>query len=174
MKQILLQLKCPKCFHVNLKVAETIVNPNIEADLKRQILEDEFFQIRCRCHEPINFIYPCVYVDKTHSLILYMKETVGEIHDETCNRRLVHTASRFKEMIRIADARLDDRAVGEVRAYLCRRFAVKADQVYFLDRDHEYLWFMKANQPLAVPMSAYEKIVRSLPSANRELLEIKD
>lgn len=169
MKQVLLQLKCPHCFHVNLKVAETIVNPNIESDLKRQILNDEFFTLRCRCNTPIHFLYPCVYVDKKQHLILFMKEA-EVLHDDRCIQRLVHDAEQFKEMIRIADAHLDDRAVFQIK----RRLLSKNEKqlLYFLDCDGEYLWFTCEGQISGVAKADYDKLAAKLAPPTHEVIDV--
>lgn len=170
MKQVLLQLKCPHCFHVNLKVAETIVNPNIESNLKKQILNDEFFSIKCRCGTEINFLYPCVYVDKKQHLILFMKET-SILHDDNCIQRLVHNAEEFKEEIRINDAKLDDRVIAKIK----RQIQVKSNKahIYFIDRDADYLWFECDGQISGVERSVYNKIASGLEKPNQTIIDVK-
>lgn len=169
MKQILLQLKCPHCFHVNLKVAESIVNPNIESNLKKQILNDEFFSIKCRCGTEINFLYPCVYVDKKQHLILFMKEK-EILHDDTCIQRLVHNAEQFKEEIRINDAHLDDRVIARIK----HQIQVKSNKkhICFLDSDIEYIWFECDGQISGVARSTYNQIASTLGKPDQAIIDV--
>lgn len=169
MKQILLQLKCPHCFHVNLKVAETIVNPNIESNLKKQILNDEFFSIRCRCGTEINFLYPCVYVDKKQHLILFMKEK-EILHDDTCIQRLVHNAEQFKEEIRINDAHLDDRVIARIKHQIKMKSNKK--HLHFIDSDAEYLWFDCDGQVSGVDRSVYNKIASKIGRPDQAIIDV--
>lgn len=166
MRQVLYQLKCPQCSHVNLKVAETIINPNIEANLKRQILNDEFFMVQCRCGYKINFLYPCIYVDKKQHLILFMKEAEA-LHEERCIQRLVHDAEQFKEVIRIVDACLDDRAIAIIKHQLMVRNGLR--QCYFLDCD---LWFICDGKMSGIKQKNYDKIAATLTAPTIELIDV--
>lgn len=154
------------CWHQKLKITDTIINPNVEKNLKQRILNDEFFTETCpKCQNKIRYIYPCIYADKQKKLILFMKKYV-ELHDETCHKRVVHSIEKFKEKILIYDAGLDDRAI-DILALNLRKYCLShnqsAETLLFTAADSDYLWFEVDGITKAVSMHNYLQIVKQLP-----------
>ena len=102
-------------------------------------------------------------------MILFMKEA-EVLHDDRCIQRLVHDAEQFKEMIRIADAHLDDRAVIQIKRRLLSKNGNQP--LYFLDCDGEYLWFTCDGQISGVAKSDYDKLAAKLAPPMHEVIDV--
>lgn len=161
MKKIWAKITCLNCGHEIVKVVDTFINPNVEKEVKHKILNDEFFYETCpKCHTQVKSLYPCIYKDSQHNLLLFMKQPIL-IDEPLYHHRLVKKADDFKEMIMIYDAELEDRAVCVLKHRLAKKLNTKA--IRFISVDHEYVFFNVDGQIKAVQYSDYLLVKENLP-----------
>ena len=172
MKKIFVQLICRHCLYRTHKESETLILPDIEKDIKKALLEETYFTARCpQCGHIIEFLHPCLYVDKKHNYMLYIKSKKDwnyddhlKFDDEITRRRYVFEYKKIAEKIRIFDDGFDDCVMELLKLKLISHLMIKhdiIDNVIYRDVDlnTKTLWFdvniNQIEQQVAVMCSSY-------------------
>ena len=162
-------------------MSDTLILPEFETDLKKQLIEGEYFHTYCpRCKSKIRFYHTCIYADKKHGFILLMKpkQEAKEAdhtlyHDDAYIKRYIFKEDEISEKIAILEAGLDDRALEiiKIKLYMQRK---DADKIYFYDDDQisKSIWFCvqtgDEKEMLAITLESYQSIVNTLPKPKKD------
>lgn len=148
MKNILVEIKCNRCFYYTHIKSHTLVLPDLEPNLRKRILAQEMFNFTCpRCHQVISFIHPFLYHDKQHHFLLVVSQedkNLQELQAQFPNTtiRLVKSDSELREKIAIFEDGLDDVRMEYLKDKLKQKFPDAKEIVY---RDYDALsnslWF---------------------------------
>lgn len=192
MKKIFVQLTCRCCFYQTHKESETLILPEIEKDLKQALLNEDFFIAKCpQCGNKIEFLHPCLYVDKKHNYMLYIKSKKGWKHDDhlkfddqITRRRYVYEFKRIAEKIRLFDDGFDDRMMEllklKLRSHLELKHECVEDVIYYdFDRSSQTIWFSvfmdNQTQNVAVLLQSYKNIEKNHSlECTLQFIEIND
>lgn len=149
MRNILVEIICRKCYyHTHIK-SHTLVQPAMEPQLRKRILQERMFTYACpRCHEPITFIHNFLYHDVPHRFMVYMSTEERDLQDlreqfPDYMIRSVQTPSQLKEMIQMLEDGWDDRCLTFIQQKLKSKDPLVLD-IHYHDKDDESetIWFM--------------------------------
>lgn len=192
MKKIFVQLTCRSCFYQTHKESETLILPDIEKDLKQLLLDENFFTARCpQCGRSIEFLHPCLYVEKKHDYMLYIKSKKDwkeddhlKFDDQISRRRYVYEYKQIAEKIRLFDDGFNDCIMELLKLKLSRHLKVTHDcveNVVYLDfdRDSQTIWFSvymdNKTQNVAVLLHTYKNIEKNYhPTDTLQFIEINE
>lgn len=177
MKSIYVALTCGVCGYQTHKQSETLILSDFEPYLKQQLCDGTFFLAQCpRCKKRIDFLHSCLYVDKAHRYVLFIKSAKQRrdsdhtlYAERAWRKRYVSDAASIGELMRILDDGLDDRGICIIKEKLLRRYDKETLTITYLDMDiaQELLWFDiqdgEYRLPAAVPIAAYHDILAALP-----------
>lgn len=148
MKNILVEIKCNRCFyHTHIK-SHTLVLPDLEPNLRKRILLGSMFTYTCpRCHQGISFIHPFLYHDKVHRFLIVVNQEdkdMEELQIQFPNTivRLVKTMEELKEKITIFEDALQDKRVDRIKTKLLFKY-IDVKRIIYRDYDStsNSLWF---------------------------------
>lgn len=163
MRQVWNKLTCLYCKNEIIQIADTILNPNIDKDLKQKILNDTWMVTKCpRCHNKVKSIYPCIYKDNSKKLIVHVKKKF-EVQEEGYTQRFVNSREAFIELIRIWEDNMDDQKI----MYIKSKLKENNKLIEYVACDDEYLFF-KCDGTIKLV-----KNIKNQKKINRELMEYK-
>lgn len=185
MKSIYVACKCHHCGYQTHKQSETLIISDFEPHLIEDLKSGSYYRTTCPCcKEIITFFHPCIFLDKQHQLILYMKSEKDrkvEDHQVFSNyayrKRYVANIEEIQEQIRIAEDELDDRVIQILKVKIEKQKgkAFQAIQYHDYDRTSNTLWFqIKEEQTLhniAVLKLAHDSILASIEPEQTTMYE---
>ncbi len=186
MKAILVGVTCKHCMYQTHKRSETLIMAEFEPQLREQLLNQTYFQIRCpQCGRLLHFQHPLCYVDKKHKFVILMKarEDITEKDLQLFNdrldmrKRLVFHFQEIAEKIRIFEQGLDDRVIEKIKNNLYQRYEnVKKIEFYDKDNQSDTIWFRilreEKEEMLCVLLESYRNLSTKIDSDDMTFKEI--
>lgn len=147
MRNILVEITCPKCgYHKHVK-SHTLVLPEMEPELRKRILRNTMFSFQCPCcRQEIMYLHNFLYHDKKHQFLIYMGEDgscLPELREQFPQAILRHvqTPAQLIEKIRILEDGMDDRIIAFLKLQLKRKYPSAQIQYQDIDICSSSIWF---------------------------------
>lgn len=185
MKSIYVALTCRKCGYQTHKQSETLILSDFEPYFKNQFMQETYFSAICPCcKNKIDFLHPCLFVEKKYQYILFIKakqdqKTADHLlyKDKLYRKRYVDDVSKIKEIIKILEDGYDDRVIMlmKLKLFLYLRKQEKTPiSIFYYDSDkmNSSIWFRietkDGDEMMAVHMNTYKDICSILPVEDYE------
>ena len=92
MKSIYVALTCRNCGYQTHKQSETLILSDFEPYLKKQLIDETYFSAICPCcKNKIDFLHPCLFVEKKYRYILFIKAK----HDQKATDHLLYQEKAY-------------------------------------------------------------------------------
>lgn len=173
MRNILVEILCPKCFyHTHIK-SHTLALPEIEPKLRERILQDRMFSYECpRCHEQITFIHDFLYHDVNRHRMIYMSKEFTELSRlqeqfPQSSMYCVDHPRSLHEKIQILEDGFDDEVICLIKDKLTKQDRLVKDIWYHdYDCESETIWFLYIYEDQevvkAIERQTYEMMKKNL------------
>lgn len=175
MKSIYVACTCHCCGYKTHKQSETLIISDFEPHLIKALKENQFFHTQCPvCQSKLTFFHPCLCIDKTYHLILYMKPIKERKQDDhkivasySYRKRYISSITDICELYRIVEDGFDDRIIQILKAKILKKREDIIDiQYQDYDCNSNTLWFQIQNKEsidtVAVYKSSYDVIKKHL------------
>lgn len=186
MKSILVGITCNHCMYQTHKRSETLVMSDFEPQLREQLLNNMYFQMRCpQCGNLLYFQHPFCYVDKKHQFVILMKSKADitekdlQLFNDRPNmrKRLVFHFEEIAEKIRIFENELDDRIIEKIKRSLYQRYKnARVIEFYDMDKQSDTIWFRiiddESEEMVCVLLDSYRNLYQKLEKDDMTFKEI--
>ena len=123
---------CPFCGRVQKITRWHLVNLDNEPLAKLRAMKGTLFTVPCEaCGEPMQFVYPCIFLGETYRALLYLcsertepdLQTLSALPPEQGYKlRLVHTPEEVAEKLQIYDCGFEDTVIELVKVFYFMQF----------------------------------------------------
>ncbi|BBK62348.1 CpXC domain-containing protein [Amedibacterium intestinale] len=185
MKSIYVALTCRNCGYQTHKQSETLILSDFEPYLKKQLIDETYFSAICPCcKNKIDFLHPCLFVEKKYRYILFIKakhdqkDTDHLLYQEKAYcKRYVDNTTKIKETMKILEDGYDDRAIAIMKLKLLLHLRKQEKHpvciTYFdSEKEQSSIWFKvkteEGEEMMAVHMQIYDNILNILPKDDHE------
>ncbi len=142
MRHILVEIVCRNCnYHSHIK-SHTLVNSQLEPELKERIVQGTMFRYQCPCcHTVIAFIHSFLYHDNEQKLLIGMdlkEQTITALKDQHPDSQLylVKDPEQLREAVNITADYLRLDAITRLKKQLIKQDA-SIQKVIYHDYDRE-------------------------------------
>lgn len=191
MKSILAEISCNNCMYHTYRKSETLILPDFEPRMRKELLEDTYFTYVCpRCGHTITYLHELTYVDKAHHFILLIKPKVDQkerdhnlyLEDTKSIRRYISDPTLVSEKLRILEDEVDDRVIEILKFKLKIRYTrmnKEVKHIAYQDCANDLFWFsiafIDSEEMIAVASDSYQTIKKSLDANNhKKFIEIDE
>ena len=169
MRHILVEIVCRKCtYHSHIK-SHTLVNSQMEPELKERIRQGTMFRYQCPCcHTVIAFIHSFLYHDNKQKLLIGMdlkEQTITALKDQHPDSHLylVKDPEQLREAVNIIEDHLQLDVIVRLKKQLMKQDVSIQKVIYHdYDRENHMLWFTCQydiyEQYKAVAYTTYKKM----------------
>ncbi|HOO61228.1 MAG TPA: CpXC domain-containing protein [Bacillota bacterium] len=187
-KRVEADYACPKCKAKAKITLRPCINVTLHPEEKESVVNGSFFTHTCKeCGEISRILYPCLYDDMEHLLMVYLlpddsQTALSSVNQEqknwspmmqkaakACTMRAVRTENELKEKIKISDAKKDDRFVELTKAFVYAQVLKQKPEyrpvevLFERQGDEDGFLFFDADAKasfVAIPEGLYEEVER--------------
>lgn len=154
----LYELTCQSCQSKWMVKVESIVNANIEKNLKNSILDSSYFHRKCSCcGNIISFYYPFLYCDIKHKALIvlltredekWVQQLKNIEHYKDFTLYEVDNETELKEYIILTDHEIDIHRFLELKQKLSKTYTnITIDMI-----DDDYVWLHSTESNFGVEL----------------------
>ncbi len=158
MQKRLFEVICHSCNRTWTIQRDSVVHAQIEKQLKRSILQRQYFTCQCRhCGSCIPFYFPFVYIDTKQKVLITLQidpQKLGRLsHYEHYMQTSVENEQSLIQEILISDYDLDIQKINQVKQSLQHRYL----NMYVDSIENDYVWFSSDEQSFGIAIQSIKK-----------------